>query len=79
MLPNGTDLQQGLGAIYFISKKMEPRARVALATCRLLRRYHVVGFTRFIPHHTLRFCMEFGEFVQKLFATFKRLESKSDS
>jgi len=39
---------------------VQPRVGVEPTTCRFLRRYHVVGFTRFIPHHTLWFCMVFG-------------------
>src|SRR6266581_8853812 len=58
-------------------KKVEPRVGVEPTTCRFLHRYHVVGFTRFIPHHTLWFCMVFGwfcsEVVHNFFGWAKRL------
>ena len=34
---------------------MEPRAGLEPATGRFLRQHHLIGFTRFIPHHTSRF------------------------
>jgi DNA polymerase-3 subunit beta len=49
-------------------RKIEVRLRLGVepAICRFHRQYHVVGFTRFIPHHTLWFCVVLGEFCSEV-------------